>query len=75
MGEPHGRDLSAVFAVQAVGLRQIQAHHAPQPKALPGQIRGVADVIAASRTPLTEDEIAERFTGRRSGGCRRFRRR
>jgi hypothetical protein len=41
-----------------------KAARTPWPKALPEQVRGVADVIAASRTPLTEDDIAGRFSGR-----------
>jgi hypothetical protein len=37
---------------------------APWPKELPDQVRRVADVLTAAGAPLTEDAIADYFTGR-----------
>lgn len=40
------------------------AERKPWPKDLPDQVRGVADVLTASRAPLSEHAIAAHFTGR-----------
>jgi hypothetical protein len=42
----------------------VVARRLPWPKELPEQVRRVADVLSASRSPLTEDAIAARFSGR-----------
>jgi hypothetical protein len=58
--EPEQREIETPDEAEAAPAK---AARTPWPKALPEQVRGVADVIAASRTPLTEDDIAGCFTG------------
>jgi len=49
---------------EAIEVVATKVHRAPWPKNLPEQVRHVADVLIAAQAPLTEDAIADRFTGR-----------
>lgn len=49
---------------EEVAVIAAKVQRTPWPRELPEQVRRVADVLTAARTPLTEDAIANRFTGR-----------
>jgi len=62
--EPAPEQAEIEIPEEAVGAIATKVHRTPWPKALPEQVRHVADVLTAAQTPLTEDAIADRFTGR-----------
>ncbi|MBK8745849.1 DNA methyltransferase [Propionivibrio sp.] len=72
---PAGEPLQSVISIDAAGrskqdaassdaLPQIAILRAPWPAALPEQVAAVARVLAASPIPLSEADLATRFTGK-----------